>query len=145
MMKLWRTLLKAEWNGSNTGILFVDQLDWTNGKKGWLKKSQSILMIGAKQAEIIGKLLRGRLLKDRVPTLAGSDIRVVFEKGNQSGYSVEDNQVRIVLDKSTVIHLSKKLIPKMTEFEVLPKNQLTLRIAKTMITDQKGNVVRTIG
>ncbi len=134
-----------EQDGSNTGFLFVDQLDWTVGKKRWLRKSPSILTIGAKQAEIIGKLIRGRLLKDRQLTLVGPDVRVVFEGGEQSAYSEKPDEVRIRLDDHTVAEMSKKLLPKQSEFEVPVKDGMTLRIVQTKITDQEGNVVKTIG
>lgn len=134
-----------EHDGSNTGILFVDQLSWENGKKGWLRKSPSILTIGAKQADIIGKLLRGRLLKNRKLTLSGPESRIVFEAGEQSGYSAGDDEVRIVLDEHTVTEMSNKLRPKQSEFNVSAKDRFTVRIVQTNITDQDGRVVKTIG
>lgn len=137
--------LGMEQDGSNTGILFVDQLEWEIGKKGLLRKSPSILTISAKQAEIIGKLLCGRLLKARQLTLSGPDIRIVLEQGKQSEYSIEDNQVRIMLDNQTVAEVSKNLIPKQSEFKIPTQDGLILRIAKTIITDQEGSVIKTIG
>lgn len=134
-----------EQEGSNTGILFVDQLDWTAGKKGWLGKSPSILTIGAKQAEIIGKLLRGRLLKDKELTLAGPNNRIILERGEQSNYTEEADAVRIVLHDRAVEEMGKRLLPKQCEFEVPIKDGMTVRIVQTMITDQEGHVVKTIG
>ncbi|QTD39789.1 suppressor of fused domain protein [Sporosarcina sp. Te-1] len=135
----------TEKEGSNTGFLFVDQLDWDAGKKGWLRKSPSVLTIGAKQAEIIGKLLRGRLLKGKELTLSGAGIRVRFAPGDQSGFEQSDDLICITLNEEAVGEMSRKLLPKQGEFEVPVKEGLSVHIAKTTITDQEGNIVKTFG
>lgn len=134
-----------EKEGSNTGFLFVDQLHWSTGTKGWLRKTPSMLTIGAKQAEIIGKLLRGRLLKGKELTLSGAGIRVRFAPGEQSGFEQSEDLIRITLNEEAVGVMSENLLPKHGEFEVPVKDRLRVNIAKTTITDQEGNIVRTIG
>jgi len=134
-----------EEDGSSTGFLFVDQLAWEQGKKGLFSKQLNKLTLGAKQAGIIGKLLRGRILKGKSLTLVSQEIRVVFEPGERCEYNVEEADVTITLNDKAVIELNQSLTPQEQEFEVSSIPGLSIKIAKTFIKDQQGNVVETIG
>ncbi|WP_103104310.1 suppressor of fused domain protein [Brevibacillus reuszeri] len=135
----------AEEEGSNTGLLYVSQLAWEPGKKGWFTKTPSTLQLGAKQAEIIGKLLRGRIRKGNRLRLIGSDIQVVFEPGEKPGCIVEEDEIRIVLNELATVELSQKLLPKESKFEIPSLAGTAFHIVKTNITDNEGNVVQVIG
>ncbi|WP_410771461.1 suppressor of fused domain protein [Fontibacillus sp. BL9] len=135
-----------ERDGSNTGFLFVDQLAFEPAKKGFLSKTPATLKIGAKQAEIVGKLLRGRILKGKNLSLVGRDVRVVFTPGDEAGYETgTDNETTFRLDDKSAAELSSKLIPKESRFELTSLRGVAVHILKTHITDQEGNVVHTIG
>lgn len=134
-----------EQEGSSTGFLFVSQLDWELGKKGWFKKNSSTLKLGAKQAEIIGKLIRGRIKKGNKLSLVGSDVRVVFEPGEKSDCIIGNGEVRFVLDDMTADELSKMLLPKESVIEIPSLKGITIQIIKTNITDSEGNIVKVIG
>lgn len=134
-----------EQDGSSTGFLFVSQLGWEQGKNGWLNKTPSILQLGAKQAEVIAKLLRGRILKGNRLLLVGPDLRVTLEPGEKPGWSSGEGEVRIVLDERAAAELSERLIPKESKFEVPSLQGVAFQIVKTNITDTEGNVVKVIG
>ncbi|MBN3527243.1 suppressor of fused domain protein [Paenibacillus apiarius] len=134
-----------EQEGSNTGFLFVSQLAWEPGKKGWLSKTPSTLKLGAKQAEIIGKLLRGRIMKGNKLSLVGSGVRVVFDPGEKPGCISGEDEVRFVLDDVTAAEFSKRLLPKESIFEIPSLKGIAIQIVKTNITDNEGNVVKVIG
>ncbi len=134
-----------EEEGSNTGFLYVDQLAWAPGKKSWLSKSPDMLKLGAKQAGIIGKLLRGRILKGKSLSLVGPEIRLVFEPGEKAGYAMQENEVRITLDALTAAEFSRSLLPREIIFEVSSLQGIAIQIVKTNIKDNEGNVVKTIG
>ncbi len=134
-----------EEGGSSTGFLFVDQLAWEQGKKGLFSKQSNKLTLGAKQSGIIGKLLRGRILKEKSLTLVSQEFRVVFEPGEKCGYNVEETDVTITLNDKAVMELHQSLMPQEQEFEVSSIPGLSIQIAKTYIKDQQGNVVETIG
>lgn len=134
-----------ETDGSNTGFLYVDQLAWTPGKKGLFSKSPATLRLGAKQAGIIGKLLRGRIMKGKSLTLVGPEIRAVLEPGNQAEYLEQDNEVRMALDEQTAAELSRKLIPQAQMVELDALKGVAIQIVPTHIKDNEGNVVETIG
>ncbi|GIP27001.1 hypothetical protein J23TS9_21310 [Paenibacillus sp. J23TS9] len=134
-----------EEEGSNTGFLYVDQLAWTPGKKGWLNKSPDMLKLGAKQAGIIGKLLRGRILKGKSLSLVGPEVRLVFEPGEKAECAMQENEVRITLDALTTADFSRNLLPRESIFEVSSLQGIAIQIVKTSIKDHEGNVVKTIG
>ncbi|MUG43582.1 suppressor of fused domain protein [Paenibacillus woosongensis] len=134
-----------EQEGSNTGFLYVDQLAWEPGKKGWFSKRPDTVKLGAKQAEIVGKLLRGRILKGKSLVLAGQEIRIVFEPGEQPGCSAEDDEISIALNEAAVAELSQSLVPKAGAIELTALPGLAIQIVQTHIKDQEGNVVETIG
>ncbi|MEI0740344.1 suppressor of fused domain protein [Paenibacillus sp. JTLBN-2024] len=134
-----------EEDGSNTGFLYVDQLSWTPGKKGLFRTAPAVLGLGAKQAGIVGKLLRGRILKGKELTLVGPEVRVVLEPGEQAAAAFEDGELRISLNEQTVTELSRNLLPKENMIELPALKNIAIQILKTHIKDQDGNVVETIG
>ncbi|MCP3774046.1 suppressor of fused domain protein [Paenibacillus sp. MZ04-78.2] len=131
--------------GSNTGVLYNDQLAWEPGKKGLFSKSPSTLTLGAKQAEIIGKLLQGRILKGKELTLFGPEIRVVFEAGEKAECEVGEEEILFTLDDATAGELSRKLLPKESVIELSALPGIAIQIVKTHIKDSEGNVVKVIG
>ncbi|MEF7441030.1 suppressor of fused domain protein [Paenibacillus lautus] len=131
--------------GSNTGFLYVSQLAFEPGKKGWLSKTPAALQIGAKQAGIIGKLLQGRILKEKSLSLVGPEVRVVFEPGNEIRWTAEDGDVTLILDDRTVGEFSSRLVPQVSTFELSGLPGIRIDIVKTEIKDQEGNVVQVIG
>ncbi|MFB0840692.1 suppressor of fused domain protein [Paenibacillus oleatilyticus] len=131
--------------GSNTGFLFVDQLAWEPGKKGWFSKTSSTIKLGAKQAGIIGKLLQGRILKGKDLTLVSREIRVVFEAGEKPGCEAGEDEVRLTLDEATAGEFSRKLLPKESVIELSALPGIAIQIVKTHIKDNEGNVVEVIG
>lgn len=134
-----------EQEGSNTAYLFVSQLGWEPGKRSLLKKTPSTVRLGAKQAEVIGKVLRGRIQKGESLSLVGPDIRVVFEAGEKPECMPGEDVIRFIVDDSTAVALSRQLIPKESSFEIPSMKGIAINIVKTNITDSEGNVVKVIG
>lgn len=131
--------------GSNTGFLFVDQLAWEPGKKGWLKKTPSVLKIGAKQAGIIGKLLQGRILKGKNLTLVGPEVRLVIKPGEKSEYQADEGEIQLMLEDRTAVELSQGLQPKESILNLSSLQGIDIHIVQTELKDQEGNVVQVIG
>ncbi|MCC3377993.1 suppressor of fused domain protein, partial [Cohnella sp. REN36] len=63
--------------GSSTGVLFVDQLDWQEQKK-LLAKNKFHIAIGAKQANLIGTILASRIRNGKSLALAGTENHISF-------------------------------------------------------------------
>jgi len=132
-------------DGSSTGFLFVDQLAWQVGKKVWFNKQSNVVQLGAKQADVISKLLRGRILKDKNLSLVGQDLTIVFKADNQVGYRENEQEITITLNKSAVDELSQKLVPQESQFALSSLDGVSFQIMKTHIKNQEGTVVKTIG
>lgn len=134
-----------ERDGSQTGILYVDQLDWEPGKNRLFGTVPSVLTMGAQQAATVAKLLRGRLLKGKMLTLTSPNLQVVLEPAQVTGCVKDGGTVRISLNEETVLELETKLQPKENELKLSTVKDLRIRVRKTYIKDQEGNVVDTIG
>ncbi|MNS08947.1 Suppressor of fused protein (SUFU) [compost metagenome] len=136
--------LGAARDGSSTGFLFVDQLQWQE-QKGLFRGTTYTLVIGAKQASVISKVLPGRLLKGNPLTLSSSGNRVTFLPGEDSSIRTEDGGVDLTLSEEAVRELSGRLELVAQEFKLNAFKGLTVKIVRTEIKDRDGQVVRTIG
>jgi hypothetical protein len=134
-----------ERDGSNTGFFYVDQLEWEPGKNQLFGKKPAVLTMGAKQAGTVVKLLRGRLLKGKELMLTSKNLRVVLAGADQSGYEESENAVHIHLSEAAVEEMEAKLRPIEGEFKLDAAKDVMVRVKKTYIKDQEGNVVDTIG
>ncbi|WP_155592296.1 suppressor of fused domain protein [Lysinibacillus cavernae] len=134
-----------EEDGSNTGFLFVDQLAWQVEKKGWFNKQSNTVQLGAKQADVISKLLRGRILKGKNLSLVGQQITIIFKADQQVGYRENEQEMTITLNKAAVEELCQKLVPQESQFELSSLAGVSFQILKTHIKNQEGAVEKTIG
>lgn len=132
-------------DGSSTGFLYVDQLAWEPGKKGLFSKKPSVLTLGAKQAETVGKLLRGRLLKGKDLILISNEVSITLESASTSSIEMEEGKVRMNLDEAIVGELINKLLPKEGQIHLSSNKDLIIQVVKTYIKDPDGNVVSAIG
>ncbi|WNQ10986.1 suppressor of fused domain protein [Paenibacillus aurantius] len=131
--------------GSSTGFLYVDQLGWEPGRRGLFGRKPDTLSLGAKQAGIIAKILRGRIPKDRELRLVGPETRVVLEPGAAPGWEAGEEEIRIALDSRTAEELAERLVPREGTVVLPSLPKLEIRIVRTDIRDADGNVMRTIG
>lgn len=134
-----------ERDGSQTGILYVDELDYEPGKSRLIGTAPAVLTIGARQAPTIAKLLRGRLLKGKPLTLTSKKLQVMLERRPDNESVVNEDFVSLGLTEEAVLELEEKLQPKEGELRLSAAKGLKVQIRKTYIKDQEGNVVKTIG
>ncbi|WNS42872.1 suppressor of fused domain protein [Paenibacillus sp. MMS20-IR301] len=134
-----------ERDGSSTGFLYVDQLGWEPGKNRLFGKAPTVLTMGAKQAEMAARLLSARLLKGRELSLTSRELHVVLELGEETGFKEGEKSVRISLSEEAVRELSSVLRPVQGEYKLAAAKELIVRVNKTYIKDQDGQVVETIG
>lgn len=135
----------SERDGSSTGFLFVDQLNWEPRKKRLLGSKPAVLQVGAKQADIIGKLLRGRLLKGKSLSLSSRGVQVSLKFGEKSGYVESDNSIAITLNEPTIIALAPHFQPQAGTFVLPTFKDIAFQIVQTEIRDQDSRIVQTIG
>ena len=74
--------------------------------------AEAVARVGAKQAEVVGKLLRGRLAKGRPLALSSTDTRILLQPGEKTGHAETADGIVITLDETTVAELGPKLRAK---------------------------------
>ncbi|AIQ54963.1 suppressor of fused domain protein [Paenibacillus sp. FSL R7-0331] len=142
-----RDLLRQgiERDGSSTGFFYVDQLEWEPGKSRLFGKAPAILTMGAKQAEMVARLLSARLSKGKELALISQKLRVILEPAPETVFEQGEQSIRIGLSEAAVRELSAILLPVEGEYKLSSDKGLIVRVNKTYIKDQDGQVVETIG
>lgn len=134
----------SEREGSSTGFLFVDQLGWETLPGQSLADSYT-LTLGAKQAEVVGKLLRRRILHNRSLTLVSSGLQVILEPGEQPFVTEENEEIHVQLNEAAVNELAELLQPIAGTVRLSTFPKVQVQVVQTHIKDTDGNVVQTIG
>ncbi|OBR64147.1 branched-chain alpha-keto acid dehydrogenase subunit E2 [Paenibacillus oryzae] len=134
----------AKREGSSTGILFVEQLDWRGGEEGD-EAGIYILTVGAKQAAIVGGLLSGRLPYNRTLTLVSSSCQIVLKPGESNAVEERDGGIDLLLSPETAQEWGFLLQP--VAGKIIPPSfpSVIIEIVPTHIKDTDGNIVQTIG
>src|SRR5699024_1697296 len=117
-----------EEDGSSTGLLYVDSLQWEAPTKKFFGKNPAVLTIGKKTATVVKKLLRGRLLKNRTLTLSSPEVKVSFLIGGDSHYLVKGSSIEITLNEWLIIQFINELQANKSEIEVKTEEPFILRI-----------------
>ncbi|MFT9847011.1 suppressor of fused domain protein [Aneurinibacillus sp. REN35] len=130
--------------GSSTGVLFVDQLDWQEQKK-LLAKNKFHIAIGAKQANLIGTILASRIRNGKSLALAGTENHISFVSSEQNRVEGTPEDVTIYIRSDTADEIAAALSPKEQSIELPSWKQLIVHIVKTEIRNQQGEIVEVIG
>lgn len=134
-----------ERDGSSTGFFYVDQLEWEPGKSRLFGKAPAVLTMGAKQAEMVARLLSARLSKGKELALVSQKLRIILQPAAETAFEESEQTVRVSLSEATARELSATLLPLEGEYKLSSAKGLILRVNKTYIKDQDGHVVDTIG
>lgn len=101
--------------------------------------------IGAAHINQIAKMLKGRILKDKPFLVITRGFSMCFEPSDECRAEVtDDDKITVYLTKETVIEIGEKVEPKAGVYE-LASGSVVIRICKTLIKDQDGNVAEVIG
>jgi suppressor of fused len=131
-------------DGSNTGMVFTDQLTWAQHKR-LLRKAQIEVTLGARQVDELIALLPLRLPFGRAFTLIGDEARVVFEPADSNRAEERDGDLVLRLDAATLKALTSSLRARAGDYPVAGFDGLTFIVRKTEIRDSDGQVVEVIG
>ncbi|WP_020618260.1 suppressor of fused domain protein [Paenibacillus daejeonensis] len=128
--------------GSSTAFLYVDQLGWESSGG---ESDGGKLMLGAKQAAVVAKLLRARLLHGQPLSLVSGGLQVVLDTSDTPAVEQRESGVMFRLDRAGVEELGAKLVPVAGQVSLSALPQVVIEVMQTHIKDSDGNVVRTIG
>lgn len=135
-----------EQDGSSTAFLFIQQLGWESPRKKWLQKAvPAKLQLGAKQAVLVGTILRSRISKGASLSLIGPDTTILFEAGEAPAVVESDKQITLTVNTQIVEELAQNLRPVEGTFEIALLEHMIVQIIRTEIKDQEGHVIQTIG
>lgn len=103
------------------------------------------IYIGAGHIGKISKMLKGRILKDRPFLIITRGFSICFEPSDECKAEVtDDDKVTVYITKEAVLEIGEKVAPKVGVYEIAD-GKLLIKICKTIIKDQDGNVAETIG
>ncbi len=129
----------SEEEGSSTASLFVAEADWqTNG-------NACIFALGAFAVDDLRLILPARICHDRELFIRGKDLSFRFIPAEQNAWKVEDDTLEIALRKEDAKAFANMLQPKVGMYEFPGLSNFKLRIEKTEIKNNKGEVVEVIG
>lgn len=125
--------------GSTTGMLFVDALEWT--RDGEVVE----LVLGAGKVPSVLELLPARLPHGNDLSLLDRDHAWTFQPGVEDAVVVSEDAGRVVctLSPATLQRLLDDLRPQRGVYAL--SSGLRIRVAPTDLRDAQGAVVRTIG
>jgi len=124
--------------GSSTGMLFVDTLDWSADATG------ITLVLGAGQVGSVLELLPLRLPHDRPLVVLGRERQWRFEPGVADDLQLDEDSARCVLSDATLgamlqtVRAARGVYP-------LPGGRLQVEVVPTQLRDGHGKVIREIG
>ncbi|EGK07827.1 suppressor of fused domain protein [Kroppenstedtia eburnea] len=133
-----------EKDGSSTGSLFVDFLEWKEQKKAFGKNTYKV-RLGAKQAEPIAQVLKGRLSKGKSLLLHHEGGHVEFLPADQDAVEVQDGILQVKLQPDSCTVFIQQLVPQARTFDIPGFPGIQFEIVKSYIKDQQGEVVEVIG
>lgn len=129
-----------EKDGSSTGVLFVDSLEWKEQKNTFKVK------LGAKQAEPIAQMLKGRLPQGRSLQLyheGGGQVE--FLPADQDAVEVQDGILQIKLQPDSCALFIQQLVPRAKTLHIPGFQEIQFEIVKSYIKNQQGEVVEVMG
>lgn len=136
--------LGTEEDGSSTGTLFNDKLSWKENK-GLITGKNYEIILGAHQAETIGKVLKGRILKDTELMLVGNEKNIIIKPSNEPKVKVSGDDLELMITNDIANEIFSELISREKSFTLKAMKKVRFKIEKTEIRDQYGNVVKVIG
>lgn len=131
-------------DGSSSGILYTDVLDW-HPQKRLLRTPLTHIVLGARQAGDLAQLLPLRLPFGRDFTLAGKGRRVTFQPAPSNAIDATGDTLVLRLTDATVHGLAGTLRAQTGRCATPGFARLCWQIEPTLIRDHEGHVVETIG
>ncbi|WP_034160597.1 suppressor of fused domain protein [Sphingomonas sp. ERG5] len=131
-------------DGSSTGMLFNDALDWSRQSR-LLRPDITTITVGAGHVEAILALLRLRLPFGNELHLRGAEKRILVGPGGVNAVAAENEQLRLTLTNATLEALAATLHPRAGSYSVPGLDTVRWDVRQTLIKDADGKVVKTIG
>jgi hypothetical protein len=126
-------------DGSNTGMLFVEQVHFAVEGEGVR------ISLGAIAVEEIRDLLVGCLTFGKEFALASHGPLITFKPGDTASWAAEPGCLELTLDPISAMGLAQVLQPKKGHYTVPEIPGLKVEIVPTAIRDGRGNIIEMLG
>ncbi|WP_306582224.1 suppressor of fused domain protein, partial [Dokdonella sp.] len=133
----------CEREGSSSGILHTDVLDWRQQKR-LLRTPLTEIVLGARQAGDLAELLPLRLPFGREFALSGNNRMVMLQPAQSDKITVAGDTLVLHLTDATVRGLATTLRTQAGRYVTPGLPQLCWQVEPTQIRDHEGRVVETI-
>lgn len=131
-------------DGSSTGLILTDVLDW-RVERHPLRSASVAITIGAAQIEGLTTLLRLRLPFGRPLHVIGGSVRIAFTPGDADIVHDADDELCVQLTPATVDVLERTLRARAGTYAVPSLAAVRWDVQESPIRDMSGKVIRTIG
>lgn len=131
-------------DGSMTDTLFMDHLEWTSSKP-WFGPRKHVITLGALQVAEIVTILPLRLRFGRSLALSGEKVHVLFEQMDDVCIREDQSVLKVGFPEVAWRSLLNVLKPIKGLYSVPELPHLVIEVQVTQITDQDGQVERTVG
>jgi len=134
----------ARQEGSHTGYLYGEQLDWTLHTANGTPESWNIVL-GAKETAELLRLLPYRLPFVRELSLVGNNRQLTL-RSTESCLCVEDEDgLELGLSGAAIDEIIKRLQPQAGIYHFPSCPKLHIEVRRTTIQDNTGKIIRTLG
>ena len=128
-----------EEDGSNTGMLFVEQASYR------VEGEEVYLTLGAIAVDEIRDLLVGCLTFGKEFVLSSPGPLIMFRPGERAAWVAEPGVMELILDPISALGLAEVLQPKQGHYTVPEIPGLNVEIIPTAIRDSAGNIIQRLG
>lgn len=117
-------------DGSSTGMLFVDALNW---KIGGMPKKNCTITVGSLIVPELKAIVPARLGHDKPLMLFGNDAKIALVPGRETKFAPDDTGLRLELTRDDMNAFMNKMQDTAGVYEVLP--DLKVEVIKQVIKD----------
>lgn len=134
----------ANLEGSMTGTLYMDHLEWKSTKP-WFGPRNHVIILGALQVTEIISILPLRLRFGRTFRLTGKESQVLFEPAGDVSLREDHGTFKLGLPEAAWQPLVSVLKPVAGTYSTPELPHLVIEVQPTHIQNQDGEVERTVG
>ena len=130
-------------DGSSTGILFSSKVQWE--QKLSLRGKKTVVTVDMALAQRISLTLPGRIPFGNPLSLSAPEAMVTFEPADSRHLTFEsDNHLFVGLSSVQAVELAETLASGVGSYPVPGYRDVVIRVERTLIRDNEGNVVKVI-
>lgn len=134
----------AKQEGSNTGYVFIDQLELKQ-TKSLLGNTNYTLILGARQINELIQIIPYRIPFDREFGLVGQNLKVWLSLSGKNAVESFEGSFKVLLVEKAFREIVETLIGVSGTYKIPSFPNLVIEVKKTYIKNHNGDITETIG